>query len=418
MVKKVWEREAEQKAKAARQRAAQGNLPAIPQQHWAPGHGLSPVHAGHQDCNVPQVPQLPQFGAPALQAGQPGRHLELVRPGQGQLVPATEKRPGESAFAAGKAVSSWSWRNRWNLTPAVASALAMSTATSQPLLALTALMAVGGGSVLMPDEHKGRKFLSARERKITAAWAAGGFVWTLGAMPGLWGIDPAGLVAFGGLTGIQTLAWCGSRRIRGEGWKAQLLGLLGIGNNDKGDQAAEPELSEKARQILETWAHAMSGLAAPKELLNSQIVPASMREPNKGTIAFTVELRDTVHAQDAVSHELRKTLERQMRLGVDSVSLAVNRDDSGQIKVTIVHDREALAINAEWTGELIHLPDGSTEVPFAVSTDGEAIVVYLNNKDGVEHGFISGTTGVGKSNSLATMVLPGIMADVEVMIYV
>lgn len=422
MVKKVWEREAEKKAKAARQHAAQGHLPAIPHQHWAPGHGLSPVQAGHQDCSVPQ---LPQFGAPAIQAGQPGRHLALVQPGSG--VPAVvEKRPGDSLIAAAqkgavasKAVSSWSWRNRWNLTPAAASALAMSTATSQPLLALTALMAVGGGSVLMPDELKGRKFLSARERKITAAWAAGGFVWTLGAMPGLWGMDPAGLIAFGGLTGVQTAAWVASRRIRGEDWKSTLLGLFGFGDNTKALEAKEPELSEKARELLETWAHAMSGLAAPKELLNSQIVPESMREPNAGTIAFTVELRDTVHAQDAVSDELRKQLERKMRLGVGTVRLAANKTDSGQIHVTILHDPDALKINAEWPGPVLEdHPDGSTTVPFSVTPDGVDIPVLLNDKDGVMMGFISGTTGAGKSNSLTTWVLPGIVARRTVMIYV
>lgn len=420
MGKKIWEIEAEKRAKAARRRAEQGHLPPLPHQHWAPGHGLAPVQTGHQDCNVPA--QLPQFGAPAVQGS---RHLALVRPGQ--AVPAVvEQRRGDSLIAAGQkaiaateAVSSWSWRNRWNLTPAAASALAMSASTVDPLLALTALMGVGGASVLVPDEVRGRKWLSRRERKIVAAWAGGGFVWTLGAMPGLWGMDPAGMVAFGALTGVQTGFWVASRRIRGEDWKSTLLGLFGFGNNDKALEAAKPaELSEKARELLETWAQAMASLKSPQQLLHSQIVPGSMREPNAGIMSFTVELRDTVHAQDAVGDELRKTLERQMRLGVDSVSLAPNRDDSGQIKVTIIHDRSALAINTEWTGELVHLPDGSTEVPFAVSTEGEAIAVYLNNDAGVEHAFISGTTGVGKSNSLATMVLPGIMAGVEVMLYV
>lgn len=420
MVKKVWEREAEKKAKVARERAAQGHLPALPQQHWAPSHGLSPVQTGHEGCNV----QLPQFGTSAVQGSQQGRHLALVRPGQGQLVPVAEKRPGDGLIAAGKvagkasrAVSIWSWRNRWNLTPAVASALAMSTASTEPMLALTALMAVGGGSALMPDEIKGRKFLSTRERQITAAWAAGGFVWTLGTLPGFWGLDPTGVAIFGGLTGVQALAWCASRRIRGEGWKAQLLGLFGIGAGGKGG-AAEPKLSQKALDLLETWAQAMTNFNAPEKLLNSQIVPDSMREPNKGTIAFTVELRDTVHAEDAVGDELRKTLERQMRLGVDSVNLAVNPNDSGQIKVTIVHDREALKINTAWTGELSYLEDGSTALPLAITPDGVEIDSFLNNRDGIEHMFITGAIGTGKSNTVSTAILPGVYARHEVVFYV
>lgn len=393
MVKKVWEREAEKKAKAA-----QGNLPALPQQHWAPNHGLSPVQAGHENCNVPQ---LPQFGAAAV---QPGRHLALVRPGQGQVPAVAEKKPGDSAIVAGKAVSAWSWRNRWQLTPVAASALAMSAATAEPVLALAALTAVGGGSVLMPDEVRGRKWLSRRERKIAAAWASGGFVWTLGTLPGFWTFDLHGAAIFGALTAVQTGFWCLSRRVR---------------SNKQKEKNVENELSENARQLLASWAHTIGSWQGPKELQNSHIVPNSMREPNQGTIAFTLELRDTVHAQDAVSDELRKTLERKMRLGVGSVKLAANKTDSGQVRVTILHDPDALKINAEWPGPVLEdQPDGSTIAPFSLTPDGEDIPVLLNDKDGVMMGFISGTTGVGKSNSLTTWVLPGIMARRTVMIYV
>jgi hypothetical protein len=349
---------------------------------------------------IPQLPALPQLGNPGTGEVVPAQ----VVPGQvvDQVV-----RPGDQAAAAFHAVRRAAWRNRWQLTPATATVLTIGGAAAVPGPATIGMTTAAALALLaahkLSDTIGGRAWLSKVERHIAARWLSGAAGWTTG----VWVANSAGMhwtglsagfaaAALGAVTGPHTVAWLRSRRIR-----------------EPEDETVE--LSEQAKALLIAWPHTIGSSTGPEKLQGSHIVPSTLREPAPGTIAFAVNLRDDVHAEDAISPELRKHLERVLRMGIGTVDLNVDREDSGQIQVTLTPTRHLEKVAAVWDGPILN-EDGT--IPLAITPDNREIPVALFNESGVEHGMIVGTSNVGKSFTLAAQVLPGVAEKLEVVFYV
>ncbi|TCC33849.1 hypothetical protein E0H75_42070, partial [Kribbella capetownensis] len=357
-----------------------------------PGTGR---RVGRRSSTHTQLPALPRLGNP--DTGQ-------VVPGQ---VVDQAPRRGDEAAAAIRAVRRAAWQHRWELTPAVATAVTMGAAAGVPgpatismsIAAALALLAAHKG----PDTIGGRTWLSRLERLIATRWLAGAAGWSTGVwVAGSAGMHWTGLstgfaaAALGAATGPQTLAWIRSRQIREP--KDELV-----------------ELSDEAKALLTAWPHTVGGPSGPKQLQGSRIVVATLREPVAGTIAFALDLADEVHAEDAVSSELRKHLERALHMGIGTVDLNANREDSGQIQVTLTPTRHLEKVAAVWNGPVLTETGG---IPIADTADQREIGVALYNESGVEHAMIVGTSNTGKSFTLVHLVLPGVVEGLEVVFYV
>jgi DNA-binding transcriptional ArsR family regulator len=352
---------------------------------------------GNKRQPVPQLPTLPQLGNPG--AGQ----VDVP----GQVVSQMAQRPGGQTVAAFHAVRKAASRHRWELTPAYATlttigAVAVIPGPATIGMTTAALLALAAAHKLS-DTVGGRTWLSKIERHVAARWLSGAAGWTTGVwVAGSAGMHWTGLsvgfaaAALGAVTGPQTAAWLRSRRIR-----------------DTDDE--DIELSDQAKALLVAWPHTIGSPTGPEKLQGSHIVPSTLREPAPGTIAFAVNLRDDVHAEDAVSPELRKHLERVLRMGIGTVDLNVDREDSGQIQVTLTPTRHLEKVAAVWNGPILN-EDGT--IPLADTPDQREIPVALFNETGVEHGLIVGTSNTGKSFTLAAMVLPGVAAGLEVVFYI
>jgi DNA-binding transcriptional ArsR family regulator len=345
----------------------------------------------------PQLPTLPQLGNPgASQVVVPGQAVSQVAP-----------RPGGQTVAAFHAVRKAASRHRWELTPAYATVTTIGAAAVIPgpaTIGMTtaALLALAAAHKLS-DTVGGRVWLSKLERHVAARWLSGAAGWT----SGVWVASSAGMhwtglsvgfaaAALGAVTGPQTAAWLRSRRIR-----------------DTADE--DVELSEQAKALLVAWPHTIGSPTGPEKLQGSHIVPSTLREPSPGTIAFAVNLRDDVHAEDAVSPELRKHLERVLRMGIGTVDLNVDREDSGQVQVTLTPTRHLEKVAAVWDGPILN-EDGTIDL--AITADGREVPVALFNESGVESAMVAGTSNVGKSFTLAAMLLPGVCSNLEVVFYI
>lgn len=355
------------------------------------GQVVSTTGARVQGPSGAVVPLLPQVG--------PDGHL-IYAP----AVQQPRRRPGEST-AAGLAVARrWSWRNRWQLAPFVVAGTTAIGAGVTPVPTVLGLGALAAGGFVAaekgPDQIAGREWLSRAERTIAGRWAASAAVWSagIGTANGLglvWNGSTVGLAtaALGALVGAPTVAWLRSRRIRGTG---------------------ADKLSAATRQLIEAWP-ATIGVSGPKCLQGSHIVTESASEPSPGTVTFLVELRGDVHAEDAAGDDVRKHLERQLRMGLNTAVVEANREDSGQVRITLAPSRHLEKVAAVWDGPVLR-DDGT--IPLAVTRDGADIDVGLFGPSGVEHAVIFGASDTGKSFTVTAFVLPGVCTQREVLFYI
>ncbi|MFD7161678.1 hypothetical protein ACFV9C_44335 [Kribbella sp. NPDC059898] len=343
-------------------------------------------------------PQLPQLGAAATAV--PGL---VPHPGT-ELVPvAAPKRPGEDARAAAVAVGNWTWHYRWQLAPLAASAVTAAGAATTPVLTLLGLAAVAAAGYVSadkgPDEIGGRRWLSRAERRLLGRWAVGAGVWSAG----VWIANAAGLdwsggslavaaAALGLATGEQVVGWLKSRRIR------------------RTESEAPAELSAKAIQLRDAWAHAV--LTGPAGLAGSVIV--DLEEPEAGTYIAIVQLRADVHAATVVTDEVRHWLERALHMGVDTARVETVREDAGRIRLVLTPERKLERVEKIWPGPVLH--DGG-RAPVAVGLDGKEVCLRIYNSTGVYHFLLIGSSGSGKSNALNIMLLPTVINRLSVMVY-
>ena len=320
-------------------------------------------------------------------------------PVTGPVVPvAAVRRPGDSVERTAR----WAWANRWPLTP-VLGACAVWAGSAHAPLATTGLLTLGAAGLWVITRSgatfKGRMVLSERERRTAAIWASvAASIAPLAAL-GLPIPVVGGLLAAG--TGWPAWSWIDSRRIR-----------------DKKQPVTEaPEvLSQKARDLIGAWPLTI-GESGPDALLGSHIVADTMREPAQGTFAFEVELRGDVHNKDADGAGIQRALERAMRMPVDTVELKIKRDDSARVLITLSPDRALDGVSAPWPGPVLNAGVEGL-MPLAVTEARDMIYIALWNKDGVEHLLLVGTSGAGKSTTSIVLLLPGVAAGHEVVIYI
>jgi hypothetical protein len=295
------------------------------------------------------------------------------------------------------------WRHRWRLAPIYLAGTAAAGAAAAPVwtigglsVSAAAMEAAARAGVTAPG---GRKLMSKRERRIAAAGLAGAAAWTgTTTIPGLplW-LDAALLAA---ATGWQSSQWWTSRRRRPE--------------------EAEPEpvshLSPLAAALLDGWASEVQVGTGPRALRGSWPVEDSVTEPAPGAVVMRVQLAHGVHARQAVSAATRQAVEALYGLPEDTVRLETVRDDSTQLQVVFTPSRHLeRAGGLDWPGPVLN-PDGT--MPLAERPDGGEVAIPLFTESRVRHGFISGTSGAGKSVSSVSVMLPGVKARIEVVLLV
>lgn len=288
------------------------------------------------------------------------------------------------------------WKHRWRLVPASLAAGAAIGAATVPGWTVTGLAAAAAAleatartGIKGPG---GRMFLSRRERRIASSGLAAAATWTAqcgltaGMMP--WWAEAGVLAA---ALGYPTRAWWTSRR-----------------------PAPPPPslLSPLAEHVLNAWVQEITIGSGPHALRGSWPVEGSLIEPADGALGVTVQLARGVHAAEAASVMTRRSVEALLGMPVDTVSIEAVRDNSTQVQVMVTPSRHLeRAGGVDWQGPVL-LANGM--MPLAERLDGSTVEIPLFDSDGVRHGFISGTSGSGKSVSSVSVLLPGLKAGVVV----
>lgn len=339
--------------------------------------------------------KTPERAAPAVQLVPSGDGWALLADGRPRPTEATRVRNSDVVSQLTGRAGRAGWRYRWQLAPLVAAAVIVAAAaagagTAAAVLGMVAV-AAHVAATRLGERVRGRVWLSVRERSTVALYAAAGAGWCGAVAAGWWpAASRPGLASLVVLTAVPAYSWCRSRRIR----PAQ-------------------RLSARARQLLEDWPAKVTTSNGPAPLRGSAIVPGSVVEPAGQSIAFSVRLL-RVHAEDADTIEVRRHLEVALGLGVGTAQLEPDRDNAAQLRITLTPDRHLEHVDAPWPGPTLH-PNG--DIDFAVTPAGDDVRVGLHNDAGVEHAAIVGAPGTGKSNSLAPMVLPGVLDHREVVWY-
>lgn len=321
------------------------------------------------------------------QVGAGARALPARRPGKG---------PGQSYLAQHPhAPLMWLWRHRWPLAPVAVTAGAVTGAVCAPVPAVLAFAAGGAAAWAAAWAGprltvRGRMGLSVRERRTAALGLAAASGWValvdVIALPGR--VDAALLAA---ALGVPAQRWWTSRR------------------------KPAAKLTPTAAAMLDKWAAAVAGPAGPKQLRGSIPVRASISEPVEGALVMVVQLAG-VHAADATSTRLRRDVEVALGLPADTVRLTAIRDEgsSDRLQVTMTPSRHLEAAPTAWPGPVLEA-DGA--IPTALDSAAEVVSVHLHNEDGVEHGLISGTSGMGKGGSTVVVITPSAIKGIDVVLY-
>lgn len=288
------------------------------------------------------------------------------------------------------------WRFRWQLGVLGAVALVAYAGVRQPLATALTLAALGGLAYWWSRTRSrvlGRMWLSARERTRAAWWAGAGSAWA--------GVAIVAPPPFGGAW------WLLVAVVAVPSWQ------LAASRPPKG---GTPRASSWARDVLRRWPEVTSAPGGPVALAGSTLDPTSLRTPNDGTMTVTVHLAHGRHGRDTVDAMTRRYLEAALDLPVDTVQLAVERDHARRAVLTITRGRTLETTSATWPGPVL-TEDGA--IPIAMTDAGQAVSVRLfNDEGGVEHVSLSGTSGVGKSSTLAALVLPGVLEGKVALWYV
>lgn len=318
-----------------------------------------------------------------------------VRPPSGALSGAyvyvpepPKKRPPVLLQVTGVLIRR-AYRHRWPLLPAWGTLVVLHAGRTDPFAAVWVLLALG--FILALWAHLGRptpgapRVLSTRERWLGAVWCGLALAWSawMLAMPGVDLRLAAGVLVL--LVAVPSWKWAFSRVVRSG-------------------------LSAEAKRYAQDWRSGVASQYGPTPLQGSVVDEDSWTEPAEGAHSFTVRLAAGVHAKKAATAEVRMAVEEALLLPHDTVELVTVREDVKLLQVTLTPARHLERQPAAWPGPVLN-EDGS--VPLAVGQGGEEISVQLWNKDGVEHVAVFGTTGTGKSSTVAALTLPGPRAGVE-----
>lgn len=295
-----------------------------------------------------------------------------------------------------------SFRHRAQLLPAAGAGVVVWAAATSPAAAATTLMLVSVVAHLLATDspikghrwvvklrEQSRKWLSLRERSVVGRFAAFACVWSVLVMAGYLHVDRWGVPIL-----LGALAWPAAQWI-------------------KGREVRKPQtLSKRAKQYLAIWRETVALNEGP--LYGSHVLPSSVEEPGGDTLTFVVETRG-VHAEKAATSEVRQYLEvTYPKLGPGMVQLEKDRDSAKRLRVTITPDRHLEQVEAVWDGPVVNR-DGSIEL--AVTDAGKPIRIHTFSRTGVDPFGIVGTSDAGKSNTAATVILPGVLSGIEVFFY-
>jgi hypothetical protein len=149
--------------------------------------------------------------------------------------------------------------------------------------------------------------------------------------------------------------------------------------------------------VLNGWVQEITVGSGPAALRGSWPVEGSLIEPAEGALCLTVQLAHGVHAAAAASAMTRRSVEALLRMPVDTVSIEAVRDNSTQVQIMFTPSRHLERTGGvDWQGPVL-LDNGL--MPLAERLDGSTVEIPLFDTDGIRHGFISGTSGSGKSVS-------------------
>jgi hypothetical protein len=328
-----------------------------------------------------------------IRAGEPGPDE-----GESSVASRLPEITAQAAWATARA----GWAHRWRLAPFY---LASCTVTGVGMghglgmagglgAAAVAAEVASRTEVKAPD---GRMLLSGRERRLaaialagTGAWA--GLVTSLGMLP--WFAD-AGLLA--GALAWPTHQWWASRRPLPE---------------------PEPEpspYSPMAQHVLSGWVNEITVGEGPRMMRGSVPVLDTLTEPAEDALTIEIQLPKGVAAKNVVSEANRRHVEALFGFPEDTVRLETVRDDSTRFRAMITASRHLeVEGGLDWPGPVLH---ENGQVPLAVTGGGAEVAIPLFEEDGIRHGYITGTTRTGKSVSSVSVLVPGVNARIEVILY-
>jgi hypothetical protein len=298
------------------------------------------------------------------------------------------RRPGGSLVARSpRLLCRAAWKYRWQLAPVAGGGLVFAAGALAPVIAALVLAGTAAGAwwwARSGAQLRDRMLLSVLERRSLALWTAAASVWLLcAALPAPAAGSPWLLAASLAYPGYR---WGASRRVR-----------------------RVHRLSPAAQAVVDRWTEAVA-MRGPGPLQGSRIIRSTVKEPAEGAYTFTVQLAAGVHGREAATDAGRRGVEVELHLPVDTAALEPDRDDATRMHVTLTPSRHLSTKPPEWEGP--QLADDGT-MPIADAPDGERISIAVYNPDGVEHCFIVGTSGAGKSSTTATIALPGPNAGIE-----
>lgn len=323
--------------------------------------------------------------------GRPADRTGHRYPSKGGKGTAT----GESLVArAPGLIARHGWTHRWRLAPAAGAAAVAVGESTHPLLTLAGLT-VAGASLEWAARSKvkirGRVYLAASERRTAAIWCAGAGGWTAvtAVLPQIgWRAD---VVLLAAALGWPTWQWVTARK------------------------PARARLSAGAAALVAAWAGRVAGPGGPAVLRGAVVVAGSVEEPVEGQVSMVVRL-DGVHAANATGTQVRRAVEVAMGLPADTVTLSALRDDgpADRLAVLLAPGRTLEKAPTAWPGPVLG-DDGA--LPVALDAAATTVTIHLFNKDGVEHGLISGTSGSGKGGTTVVVTVPGVLSGRSVVLY-
>lgn len=345
---------------------------------------------------LPTAAALRRRAAVAARAGSPQPEPDPE--------PTDADKPSVIDCAAAATVRA-AWRWRWQLAPVAGLAATTAAATVVPgtVAGWSTITAVIAAGALRTGGHT---LLRSVERQAVAVSAAATSVWATAITfaPGV-EVSAASVGVLAAATAWPAWQWARNRAP----WAT-----------DTTEPHTEgPRWSSYRDAVVGAWPVLIAAEEGPGPglalLRGSTVDETTVTEPSEGTVVFEVELRDDVHCQQVTGENLRRALERGLHLPVDTTRLTPCPEDSGRVTVTLTPGRALQNTNADWEGPIL-ADDGS--VALALSESGDDVRAALWNKDGVEHGLVVGTTGTGKSNTLAALILPGVLNSREVVFFV
>lgn len=346
---------------------------------------------------------------PATPVARPAPAAPVVSTPAGPALPllAVAEQPAAAAVAPARPardplgdLAGWLGRHWWETTPVAAAAVAVAGCHAAPGVT-GAAGAVASGALGVwawsGRRVRDRMWLSGPERRLAATWT-GAVAWA-GLAASLDVVPAAGAA---GAVVLATMPagtlWVWSRRVRTR---------TGSGTGT----------SPEAAQIIAAWpgAFAADGPAGP--LHGSTVVPGSMLEP-AGGFAFAVQLRDGVHSASACVVDVRRALERAMRMPPSTARLTPDPDDAAVVRVELTPGRALQRLSKPWPGPATQVVSGELVIPLAVDETGRDISAVVATGTSVEHLMFIGTSGAGKSNTSMVTMTPGAVDGLEVVIAV